>query len=74
MADATSTADKCYNCNKSEAEGGSLMRNSRCKSAWYRSRDCQKAGWKNHKKICASFAQSAAEAQAARETRSASGA
>mmetsp|Transcript_11869 Transcript_11869/g.32105 ORF Transcript_11869/g.32105 Transcript_11869/m.32105 type:complete len:94 (+) Transcript_11869:138-419(+) len=38
---------KCELCGK-DAE----KRCSRCKTAWYCSRECQLAGWKKHKPFC----------------------
>lgn len=46
-----SASDVCQSCKK----GGSavtLSRCSRCKAAWYCSRECQTADWKEHKKSC----------------------
>ncbi|KAJ5909946.1 MYND domain protein [Penicillium tannophilum] len=65
MADVTPTDNNCLNCNKSRADIGSLKQCSKCKSARYCSRDCQKANWKQHKKDCARLAQAAAETQPA---------
>ncbi|CAE7221112.1 hypothetical protein CFE70_010717 [Pyrenophora teres f. teres 0-1] len=48
-------APRCANCNKSAAECSlaNLQQCSRCKTTEYCGRDCQKADWKTHKKICA---------------------
>lgn len=45
----------CRKCNKMEHDvefQKGLMKCSRCKSAFYCSRECQVADWKRHKKIC----------------------
>ena len=45
----------CRNCNKMDCSldfQNSLMRCSRCKGAFYCSRECQVADWKRHKPIC----------------------
>ncbi|KOS46579.1 hypothetical protein ACN38_g2487 [Penicillium nordicum] len=43
----------CQVCGKDEEAKGSALRNcSRCHKAKYCSRDCQKADWKKHKKVC----------------------
>lgn len=43
----------CYNCSKFENEvDRKLSRCDRCAGAFYCSRDCQKAHWKMHKKVC----------------------
>ncbi|USP79097.1 uncharacterized protein yc1106_06371 [Curvularia clavata] len=49
------TALKCSACGKTATDKGvvTLNRCSRCKKTIYCNRDCQKADWKTHKKICA---------------------
>ncbi|KAH7060656.1 putative MYND domain protein [Macrophomina phaseolina] len=49
-------AHACANCGKTE-EG--LKHCAKCSSEYYCSRDCQKAHWKTHKKVCAAKAASA---------------
>ena len=44
-------ADVCINCKKSPPEVD-LKRCAKCSMTPYCSRDCQKADWKTHKKIC----------------------
>ena len=39
----------CYNCGKA---GDALLKCSRCKTATYCSKRCQKQHWKSHKKAC----------------------
>lgn len=59
MADTTTTTEACGSCGKTPA---SLQRCSRCRSERYCNRDCQKAHWKTHKKVCASNANANASA------------
>jgi splicing suppressor protein 51 len=58
MADATPT---CAACNKTAeaANVTALKQCAKCKTTHYCSRDCQKADWKVHKKICAKNASQA---------------
>merc|ERR1711933_610028 len=43
----------CLNCGASRAANGdSLSQCSRCKCAYYCSRDCQVKDWKEHKNLC----------------------
>ncbi|PHH63855.1 hypothetical protein CDD81_5412 [Ophiocordyceps australis] len=42
---------ECYNCKKPGAETA-LKKCAKCWTALYCSRDCQKADWKAHKKVC----------------------
>lgn len=55
MAD---TAPSCANCRKSAAAANlsALKACAKCKTTQYCSRDCQKADWKTHKKICSTNA------------------
>lgn len=46
-----SATDVCQSCKKGGA-AVTLSRCSRCKAAWYCSRECQTADWKEHKKSC----------------------
>jgi hypothetical protein len=46
-------SETCHGCNKDGSSmPNGLKRCGRCGWAWYCSGDCQKADWKNHKKIC----------------------
>jgi splicing suppressor protein 51 len=56
MADA-GNSPKCAKCAKTSTESGiDLKRCAKCRTTPYCSRECQKADWKAHKKICASNA------------------
>lgn len=44
---------KCFHCGTSQAKNGkALLKCSRCKFSQYCSSECQKADWKEHKRIC----------------------
>jgi hypothetical protein len=44
---------KCVSCGKDESQVTvPLKRCAKCQQSSYCSRDCQKADWKNHKKVC----------------------
>ena len=47
---------KCGECGKVASQ-----RCSKCKNAWYCSRDCQLRQWKGHKAICLLFTQKETE-------------
>ncbi|KAK7943092.1 MYND domain protein, partial [Apiospora aurea] len=50
--------DKMANeCNACKKTGIDLKKCSKCQTTLYCSRDCQKADWKSHKKVCNSNAQ-----------------
>lgn len=53
---------KCEECG-----AVATQRCSRCKMAWYCTRDCQLRQWKKHKQICQMFIQAAAETAASKE-------
>jgi len=60
MADANATMPKCANCAKTKSDSGiNLKRCAKCQTTHYCSRECQKADWKEHKRVCASNATSA---------------
>jgi len=58
MSDTTTgTIPKCAACNKTNTDSAvPLKRCAKCQITLYCSRDCQKADWKNHKKVCATNA------------------
>jgi splicing suppressor protein 51 len=45
-------AAKCNTCKKTDSEVENLKRCAKCQTTYYCSRDCQKADWKVHKKVC----------------------
>lgn len=45
-------ADQCATCGKAESLVGRLKKCAVCHKTHYCSRECQKADWKKHKKIC----------------------
>jgi mitochondrial splicing suppressor protein 51 len=58
MASATLGASYQYaSCGKASSKDTSLKRCAKCRTIHYCSRDCQKADWKQHKKVCAMAAQ-----------------
>lgn len=58
--DPSSPQGQCQKCGITPVDGNTLKKCSRCKSAFYCSRDCQKEDWKQHKKRCNDIAQSGA--------------
>jgi hypothetical protein len=55
---ASASEKKCANCHKAESDPEKPLKPcSKCQSVNYCSRDCQKLGWKQHKKTCATAAQ-----------------
>ena len=52
---------KCANCHTLETTDLALKPCNKCQTTLYCSRDCQKAGWKHHKKECPSLAQTYAQ-------------
>ena len=54
---------KCEECGALATQ-----RCSRCKMAWYCSRDCQLRQWKKHKELCAMFQEAKAGNDAAAAT------
>lgn len=61
MTDADPTTPKCAKCSALKSSSGvNLKRCAKCQTTWYCSRECQKAKWKEHKRVCASNAASAA--------------
>jgi hypothetical protein len=52
----TATTPSCAQCSKT-AETALLKQCLKCHSVWYCGKDCQKAHFKTHKKVCAGLAQ-----------------
>ena len=52
MAAATRGGGGEATCSECGKGGGDLQRCSTCKQTWYCGAQCQKAGWKRHKKTC----------------------
>ena len=52
---------KCEECGALATQ-----RCSKCKMAWYCSRDCQLRQWKKHKPICSVFAEQKSQAEEAK--------
>ncbi|KAF2119637.1 hypothetical protein BDV96DRAFT_486694 [Lophiotrema nucula] len=50
MADTATRS--CATCSKAGSEAPNLKICAKCKSTLYCSRECQKADWKSHKKVC----------------------
>jgi splicing suppressor protein 51 len=59
----------CKKCECLETDYIKMKQCSRCKSALYCSRECQKADWKGHKKICLKNVQAESATTAASENR-----
>ena len=51
-------APSCATCKKTGSEAENLKRCAKCQTTYYCSRDCQKADWKVHKKVCSKNASS----------------
>jgi hypothetical protein len=49
--------NQCANCHNLETTDLALKPCNKCQTTLYCSRDCQKAGWKLHKKECPALAQ-----------------
>ena len=51
-----SSSIRCFGCKKEPSSGMSFLRCSRCRAAWYCSKDCQvhhwKTDWEGHKQFC----------------------
>ncbi|OCH85508.1 hypothetical protein OBBRIDRAFT_784748 [Obba rivulosa] len=58
---------RCYSCGAREPHK-TLFRCAGCESAWYCSRQCQKANWSMHKEACKNAIQYKARLQELRET------
>ena len=55
----TGILNKCNACGKIEGKRGEWKTCSKCAVARYCGKDCQKADWKKHKKVCASLFEAA---------------
>ena len=65
MASANTSTAQCANCLKTKSDLGINLKNcAKCQTTNYCSRECQKADWKQHKKVCASNAASASSTSA----------
>ncbi|OCL06400.1 putative MYND domain protein [Glonium stellatum] len=54
MADTPDTQPSCASCAKTDSDPNiNLKRCAKCQTTHYCSRECQKADWKVHKKVCA---------------------
>jgi len=54
MADSAAPERQCAHCGKKQSElSEPLKACAKCHTQAYCSRDCQKEGWKNHRKVCA---------------------
>jgi len=53
VAQALRTLERKGSCAYCEKPGTALKRCSICKNVWYCGAECQKAGWRRHKKACA---------------------
>jgi len=60
----------CVKCGISEGTKGKLMQCSRCKLAYYCSKDCQKADWKSHKEFCKTVSKQEEKAKSTTSTTS----
>lgn len=45
-------AHVCAHCGEKPEEGGKLMKCAACKAAYFCGRDCQRAAWQSHKRLC----------------------
>lgn len=68
MADATERSNaqdtpelKCNARGKPEPKDNSLKQCAKCRAEHYCSRECQKADWKKHNKVCAQLAAESAK-------------
>ncbi|CAM6085172.1 unnamed protein product [Calypogeia fissa] len=63
---ATESIRSCITCHKLESDLGEKLKNcAKCPNTLYCSRECQKADWKQHKRVCASKQASNKEAPTA---------
>ena len=52
LAFSSDANNVCAHCCCGPSQDNSLKTCAGCRTVWYCSRDCQKAGWKSHKRVC----------------------
>lgn len=54
VGQTTGKLKSCDSCQRMESKRGDYSRCSRCLIVYYCSRECQRAAWRQHKKVCGS--------------------